>query len=64
MRILEGAVEKEQQVTAELCQKHAQEVVEIKKQMREQLSIERERLLNQIRELTVMKEHANAEVSS
>ena len=61
MRILEGTVEKE---TTELCQKHAQEVAEIKKQMREQLSIERERLLNQIRELTVMKEHAKAEVSS
>ena len=49
-------------MTAELSQKHAEEVRQIKKEMREQLNAERERLLNQIRELTVMKEHKRLEV--
>lgn len=62
LKSFEESVEREQQMTAELCQKHADEVNQIKKEMREQLNTERERLLNQIRELTVIKEHANAEV--
>ncbi len=50
-------------MTAELCQKHAEEMTRVKTEMREELRSERERLLNQIRELTIMKERASAEVS-
>lgn len=62
LKMFEESVEREQQMTAELCQKHAEEVKQTKKDMREQFNAERERLLNQIRELTVMKEHASTEV--
>lgn len=64
MKTSEESVEREQEMTAELCQKHAEEVNHIKREMREQLNVERERLLNQIRELTVMKEHASVEVKT
>lgn len=60
---LEGSVERDQKMLAELCQKHAEEVNQVKKEMRAQLNTERERLLNQIRELTVIKEHTSAQVS-
>lgn len=50
-------------MTAELCQTHAEEVNKVKRELREQFNAERDRLLNQIRELTVMKEHASAKVS-
>ena len=44
----------------ELHSSHAEGIAQVKKQARQQL--ERERLLNQIRELTIMKESATAEV--
>ena len=62
MRTLEESTEREQQAMATLRQKHAEEVSQMEKEMREELNLERERLLNQIRELTIMKQHASAEV--
>ena len=47
---------------AQLHRSRLEEVAQVKKEMGEQLKDERGRLLNQIRELTVMKEQANAEV--
>lgn len=62
MRCLEESTDKDQEKIAELHQTHADVVAQIKRDMGEQLKDERERLLNQIRELTVMKEQANTEV--
>jgi F0F1-type ATP synthase membrane subunit b/b' len=62
VKTLEESFEREQQTVAKLHQKHAEELNHMEKEMREQLNSERERLLNQIRELTVMKKHATTEV--
>lgn len=62
LKTFEESVEREQQMTAELCHRHAEEVNQMKREIREQFNAERERLLNQIRELTVMKENTSAEV--
>jgi len=50
------------EVEQELRQTHVVELAELQRKMRGQLEAERERLLNQIRELTRMKEEANAKV--
>ena len=62
MKALKETTERDQEVIAKLHQSHADEVSNITKQARMQLQNERERLLNQIRELTAMKAHATAEV--
>lgn len=62
LRAVKETVERDQEVIAKLHQSHANEVSKIKQEGREQLQSERERLLNQIRELTVMNAHTNAEV--
>ena len=56
------SAEEYQKKMATLLKDHAEEVTQVKKQMRQQLESERKRLLNQIRELTIIKEQANAEV--
>jgi len=50
------------EVEQELRQTHVVELAELQRKMRGQLEAERERLLNQIRELTRMKVEANAKV--
>lgn len=62
VKYLEESVAKDQKSITDLHQRHAEEVAEVKREMMEQLTSERERLLNQIRELTTLKDHANAVV--
>ncbi len=62
MKAVKESVQRDQEVIAKLHQSHADEISKITKEARAQLQSERERLLNQIRELTVMKAHASAEV--
>ena len=59
---MKETAERDEEVIAKLHQSHEEEVSRIKRQGMEQLQKERERLLNQIRELTVMNAHTNAEV--
>ena len=59
---LEDHLFQKQEMERELRQTHVVELAEMQQKMRRQLEAERERLLNQIRELTRMKEDANAKV--
>ena len=60
---MKQTVANDQEVIESLHRSHADEVNRITRQASESLQNERERLLNQIRELTVMKAHVSAEVS-
>lgn len=64
VRSLEESAQKDQEKITELQLTHIEEVAQIKRDKGEQLKEERERLLNQIRELTITKEKASAEVQT
>ena len=54
------AEQRENELT--LRETHSRELAEVRRQARQELEGERERLLNQIRELIKLKEEANARV--
>ena len=62
MQGLEESAAREKEALTKLCQNHAEEISRVREEMGEQLTVERERLLNQIRELTIMNQHTSAEV--
>lgn len=64
VKSLENVVEDQKIKSIQLSKTHAEELSQVKMVMSKKLDDERTRLLNQIRELTRMKEQAGAEVSN
>ena len=59
---LKKYIEEQSLASIQLKREHTNEVTRIRKEMEQKQERERERLLNQIRELTKMKEQKNAKV--
>ena len=63
MKGLERTIQQLQQSKSSLKLKHTEELTELRQRMRKELETERERLLNQIRQQTKLKEEVSAKVS-
>ena len=64
MKGLERTVKQLQQSISSLKLKHTEELTALRQRMRSELETERERLLNQIRQQTKLKEEVSAKVIS
>ena len=63
MNGLERTIQQLQQSMSSLKLKHTEELTELRQRMRKELETERERLLNQIRQQTKLKEEVSAKVT-